>query len=107
MLSGYALQIVNGGNYIVPANIISEATGFGSTTIALWIIRNGNTGSPLATYPFTGISRPSSGNVHTLTTGTPVALAHGDLLTVEADAGNTNVVDVTGGASTWLRATPG
>lgn len=104
---GNALQIVNGGPYIVQATLITEATGsFGSTTFQGWIIQNGNTTTPLVTGSSVSVNRPSSGNVYTMTTNTPVALANGDLLTVQSRAGLINVVDITGGVSTWLRAIP-
>lgn len=101
---GNSLVIPSAGNWLLETNIVHAGTGFGTGSwLQIWIFR---TGVEVAEGVQQGVSRPSTGNNYFLSTGTPVACAQNDLITVECDASSLSAVDITGGVNTWLRATP-
>ena len=103
-VSGNALVIPSAGNWTLATSIIHDGTGFTTAGwLQLWIFRNG---SQVVAGPQQSVSRPSTGNVYSLSSGSPVACAQGDTITVQCDANAINAVDIIGGTSSWVRATP-
>lgn len=103
-VSGNALVIPADGNWTLQTSIVHDGTGFGTGGwLQLWIYRGTGYVAEGAQQP---VSRPSTGNVYSLSTPAPVACAAGDLITLQSDANVLNAVDIIGGTSSWLRAIP-
>jgi hypothetical protein len=101
---GNSLVIPTAGNYTLQTQVVVSASGsFGTVWIQLWIY-DGST--PVVTGAQVPITRGTSGNVVPLASASPIACGPGAQISLQADAQTLNVIEITGGTGTWLRATP-